>query len=409
METTVVVGSSIGGVRTAQSLRLEGYDGDIVLVGQETELPYDKPPLSKSFLAGSLEESSLCVLSQAQADEAGIRLVLGHAATGVDIARNVLHLDAQDDLRFDHLVIATGTSARPSPWGQRSGVHLLRTLEDARLLRADLVKGGPLAVIGGGFIGAEVASTARTLGVDVTIIDPLPVPMSRVFDAEIGRLFTDLHSRHGVTTIFGFGVEAIDGEEGSFTLRLTNGQTVDAATVLVGIGAVPNDAWLASSGLLVDDGLVLDEYCRAVNTLHIYGVGDVARWHHQTYGEDTRIEHWTNAVEQAACVAYNITHRESPRAYTPVEYVWSDQYDWKIQVVGRVGGNADHVVVEHPESHDRFAALYTGDGNTLAGAAIVNWPKALVECRRGMQTGITMGDLREKLGPLAGSPPRTTI
>ncbi|MCO4251568.1 NAD(P)/FAD-dependent oxidoreductase [Pseudarthrobacter raffinosi] len=403
--TTVIVGSSIGGVRAAQSLRLEGYEGEIILVGEDPELPYDKPPLSKSVLAGKAEESSIRLLTREQAEDAGIQLLLGHAATGIDVAGNLLQLQDHEPVRFDHLVIATGASARPSPWGQRPGIHVLRSLDDARKLRTNLLKGGTLAVIGAGFIGAEAAATARSLGLEVTVIDPLPIPMSRIFNPEIGHWFGDLHRNNGVTTIFGTGVESIDGEQGSFTLRLTNGANVEAATVLVGIGAVPNDAWLGASGLLVDNGVVLDEYCRAVDAPHIYGVGDVARWRHEKHGEDIRIEHWTNAVEQAACVAYNITHPQSPRAYTPVEYVWSDQHDWKIQVVGRVGGNAEHIIIGHPELHGRFAALYTTDGVNLRGAAIVNWPKALLACRRGMGTGVTIQELREKLEPLLDPQP----
>ncbi|MHA6969437.1 NAD(P)/FAD-dependent oxidoreductase (plasmid) [Glutamicibacter bergerei] len=402
---TVIVGSSIGGVRTAQSLRLEGYEGRIVLVGEETELPYDKPPLSKSFLASTATEASICLLNQQQAQELGIELQLGHAATGVDITGNLLQLQGQEALHFDNLVVATGSSARSSPWGDRPGIHVLRTLDDGRSLRGNLAKGGQLAVIGAGFIGAEAAATARMLGLQVTIVDPLPIPMSRIFNSEVGQWFGDLHRSNGVTTIFGTGVEAIDGEQGSFTLRLTNGQNLEAATVLVGIGAVPNDTWLESSGLLVDNGLVLDEYCRTVDAPHIYGVGDVARWRHQKHGEDIRIEHWTNAVEQAACVAYNITHPENPRAYTPVEYVWSDQHDWKIQVVGRVGGNAEQDIIGDPEVNGRFAALYTVDGTNLSGAAIVNWPKALLACRRGMGTGITVQELREKLEPMLDPQP----
>lgn len=397
--TTVIVGSSIGGVRTAQSLRDEGYQGRILLVGEEIELPYDKPPLSKSLMAGKADESSIRLLTQEQADAAGIELMLGRKAVGLDVAGRSLKFEDQESVHFDNLVIATGASARPSPWGHRAGIHVLRSLGDARELRADLLRGGRLAVIGAGFIGAEVAATARSLGIEVTIVDPLPIPMSRIFNPEIGHWFGDLHRSNGVHTMFGTGVEAIDGERGSFHISLTNGESVAAATVLVGIGAVPNDAWLASSGLLVDNGVVLDEYCRAVDAPSVFAVGDVARWRHLGHGEDIRIEHWTNAVEQATCVAYNIVHPDTPRQYTPIEYVWSDQHDWKIQVVGRVGGNADHVVIGHPEVHGKFVALYTTDGVHLRGAAIVNWPKALLACRRGMAAGITVQELRQKLEP----------
>ena len=234
----------------------------------------------------------------------------------------------------------------------------------------------------------------------------MPVPMSRLFNPEIGQWFADLHQDNGVDTMFGTGVEAIEGEEGNFSLHLTNGESVQAATVLIGIGVIPNDSWLSASGLLVDNGVVLNEYCQALDAANVYAVGDVARWRHQKHGEDVRTEHWTNAVEQAACVAYNIIHPEQPRAYTPIEYVWSDQHDWKIQVVGRVGGNVDHVLIGHPQVHGKFAALYTIDGTTVRGAAIVNWPKALIACRLGMARGITVQDLRAKLEPQLEPPPR---
>jgi NADPH-dependent 2,4-dienoyl-CoA reductase/sulfur reductase-like enzyme len=396
---TVVVGSSIGGVRTAQSLRLEGYEGEIILVGEETELPYDKPPLSKSVLAGTAEEDSIRLLTQEQADADDIRLMLGYRAIGVDVAENRLEIEGHEPIHYDHLVIATGASPRPSPWGQRPGIHVLRTLENARNLRGDLLRGGDLAVIGGGFVGAEAAATARTLGLDVTVIDPLPVPMSRIFNSEIGHWFGDLHRDNGVKTLFGTGVETIDGAQGSFTVHLTNGESIEASTVLVGIGVIPNDSWLSASGLLVDNGVVLNEYCQAVDAPNVYAVGDVARWRHQKHGEDVRIEHWTNAVEQASCVAYNITHADQLRAYTPIEYVWSDQHDWKIQVVGRVGGNVDHVVIGHPQVHGQFVALYTAHGTALRGAAIVNWPKALLACRLGMAKGTTVQELRDRLEP----------
>lgn len=395
--TTVIVGSSIGGVRTAQSLRLGGYQGNIVLVGAEAELPYDKPPLSKSVLAGTAMASSIRLLTQKEAYEARIQLVLGHTATDVDINNGLLELEGHEPIHFDNLVIATGAAARPSPWGQRAGIHVLRTLDDARRLRVSLLGGGDFVVIGAGFIGAEAAATARSLGLKVTVIDPQMIPMSRIFNPEIGHWLGALHRNNGVTTIFGTGVEAIEGEQGAFSVHLTDGRVSPAATVLVGIGAVPNDAWLSSSGLLVDNGVVLDKYCRAVHAPSVYAVGDVARWHHPRHGEDIRIEHWTNAVEQAICVAYNIIHPAEPREYAPVEYVWSDQYNWKIQIVGRVGNNAKHIVIGHPETHGRFAALYTKDGISLHGAATVNWPKALITCRRGMGTGITVTELRDKL------------
>ncbi|MGH3589193.1 MAG: FAD-dependent oxidoreductase [Pseudonocardia sp.] len=189
----------------------------------------------------------------------------------------------------------------------------------------------------------------------------------------------------------------MEGERGNLKLRLTDGVVLEAATVVVGIGAEPNDGWLRSSGLVVDNGLVCDEHCRAVEAENIYGVGDVARWFHPRHGTDVRVEHWTNAVDQAACVAHNIVHPDDLRAYAPVEYVWSDQHDWKVQVVGRAGGNSRHVMVGDPAQDNRFVALYSEDQQRLSGAAIVNWPRALIECRRAMSVGGSLAEVRSKI------------
>lgn len=397
MNTVVIVGASVGGVRTAQALRSEGYDGRIVLVGEEHEAPYDKPPLSKELLATGTEPRSLRLLPNEAADAAQIDLLLGHRATRLDLAGRQVELEGHGALDFDRLVIATGSRARPSPWGEGPGIHVLRSIEDSRRLRADLLEGGPVVVVGAGFIGSEVASTARLLGLDVTLVDPLPVPMSRVLNPEIGAWFAGLHQRHGVHTFFGTGVEGVERAGESLLVRLTDGRVLPAATVVVGIGATPNDGWLASSGLVVDDGLVCDQHCRAVETEHVFAVGDVARWFHPGLGRDVRIEHWTNAVDQALCVGHNLAHPEDLRPYAPIPYVWSDQYDWKVQVVGRTDDLAEHTVVGDPERDNRFAALYSEDGVHLSGAAIVNWPRGLLECRKALRSPHATAVLRARL------------
>ncbi|SBS78820.1 NAD(FAD)-dependent dehydrogenase [uncultured Mycobacterium sp.] len=400
----VIVGSSVAGVRTAQALRSQGYDGEVVLVGEETALPYDKPPLSKALLAGTTDIAGVTLLTGDAAAADRIELHLGHRATAVDVAASQVEFAEDEPLHYDHLVVATGASARPSPWGQRPGIHVLRTLEDCLRLRADLVSGGRLVVVGGGFIGAEVASTARTLGQQVAIIDPVQVPMSRVLDEEIGGWFVDLHRRHGVRTRFGVGVERIAGERGNLELSLTDGSIVEADTVVVGIGAVPNDGWLMSSGLVVDDGLVCDEYCRAVTSENVYAVGDVSRWFHRGRGTATRVEHWTNAVDQASCVAHNILHPDDLRCYEPVGYVWSDQHDWKIQLCGQTNHLGAPLIIGDRLSDNRFTALYSDGAQGLSGAAVVNWPRALIECRRALQAGNDLGIVRGRLERLLNPP-----
>jgi NADPH-dependent 2,4-dienoyl-CoA reductase/sulfur reductase-like enzyme len=223
-DSTVIVGASIGGTRTAQALRSGGYQGEITLVGDESALPYDRPPLSKGLLAGTATTESITLLTRPQAADLGIRLRLGRAARHLDVAGSFVQLEDGERLRYDDLVVATGARPRPSPWGKPAGVHYLRALGDATALRNDLARGGPLVIIGAGFIGAEVAATARQLGVgEVTLIDPAPVPMGRVIDPVTAARLGALHREHGVGTRFGTGVEAIQPAGGGLVIRLTDG------------------------------------------------------------------------------------------------------------------------------------------------------------------------------------------
>ncbi len=401
MPTAVVVGSSVAGVRTVQALRSEGFTGRVVLVGAEPELPYDKPPLSKQFLAGDWDTDRIRLLTADRAAELDVELRLGSPAERLDVAGRQVHLADGSVLDFDAVVLATGASARPSPWPVGSGVHVVRSLADAQALRADLDDEGPVVVVGGGFIGAEVAATARALGRAVTVVDPLPSPIGRVVGDELGQHFTALHHRHGVTTRFGTGVESVTGSAGELAVVLTDGTTLPAATVVVGIGATPNDGWLATSGLLVENGVTCDEHCRAVDSPDVHVVGDLARWYHPGHGEHLRVEHWTNAVDSAVVAAHNIAHPDDLRTHAPVEYVWSDQYDWRIQIVGRPARAVRHELVGSLTGDAaRAAAVYTDDGGRLLGAVTVNWPKALVLCRRLLGAGATAADTLAQLRAL---------
>lgn len=391
----VIVGSSVGGVRAAQALRSEGFEGSVILIGEETHLPYDKPPLSKAFLSGKSQLSDLSLLTAEEAREANIELMLGHAARTVDLQANDVFLDDGTTVPFDDLIIATGARARPSPWGQRPGIHVLRTLSDSEDLARDLVPGNRLVIIGAGFIGAEVASTAHALGLSVTLVDPLPVPMARILNETVGKVFTEMHTQRGITTKFGQGVTGINGERGAFSVELSDGESLEADAVLVGIGAIPNAEWLEDSGLEIDNGIVCDSYSRAVGFPNVHVVGDVARWLHAGHQELVRVEHWTNAVDQAYCVARNIVNPDDLHTYTPVEYVWSDQHDWKIQIIGRIGTDDFHVIGDPANS--RFAVVYSHDKETLTGALVVNWPRALIDCRRSVQSHARLTDVAERL------------
>ncbi|MGB8405616.1 MAG: FAD-dependent oxidoreductase [Mycobacterium sp.] len=392
-EGVAIVGSSVAGVRTARALRSEGYDGRIVLLGRENHVPYDKPPLSKQFLTGAFDEARITLLTTAEAAESDIDLRLGVAAVGVDTYSRAVHLADGSSLSYTKLVIATGADARPAPWAAQSGVHVVRTLDDGLRLRAALQIPGRVVVIGGGFIGAEVASTAMTAGHEVTVVDPSSAPMTRAMGPELGALLTAIHGRHGVASRFGCGVEAVSGEAGALQVTLSDGDVLAADTVVVGIGAIPNDQWLMNSSLTIDNGVVCDEFCRAVGDGDVFAVGDVARWQHTGHQESVRVEHWTNAADQAMCVAHNIVHPDDLMAYRPTEYVWSDQYGWKIQIAGRPGRGALHQLIGDPDTDSpQAAALYVDDRDLLCGIVTVNWPRAAMVCRQLITAGAPVAE-----------------
>jgi NADPH-dependent 2,4-dienoyl-CoA reductase/sulfur reductase-like enzyme len=383
--TTLVVGASVAGARVASDLRRNGYGGSIVLVDGQPDLPYDRPPLSKAMLTGP-EGTSTSLLTREDAAARDIELRLGVRARSLDIAASAVTLEDGTELHYDDLVIATGADPRPTPWPRHPRVLELRTLADGRALRQALRSSRSVLIVGAGFIGAEVSSAARSLGLDVSIVDPLPVPMGRLFGDEVGRYLSALHAEHGVTTHFGIGVAAIDPDERQVTVTLADRSVLSVDLVVVGIGVLPNVGWLESSGLLLDNGVLCDSRCRASGQTRIYAAGDVARWLHPRHGEHVRIEHWTNALEQAQHVAKAIAGGED-EDYAPVEYVWSDQYASKIQVVGSpLRGRAQPLITRSDPS--RICALWSDQAGLLVGSVTVNWPKASVLSRRTMADGL---------------------
>jgi 3-phenylpropionate/trans-cinnamate dioxygenase ferredoxin reductase component len=303
-------------------------------------------------------------------------------------------------------VIATGLSARRPPWSIESGLFVLRTLSDSAALRARFASGLPVVFIGAGFIGAEAASAAQAAGCEVTLVDIEPVPMARIAGVALGATLSQLHESRGVRTRFGVGVRSITGAEGALTVELDDGTELAAAIVVAGLGAVPNVAWLAGSGVPIDNGVVCDEYLRVEGVPDVYACGDVARFPHATLGRPVRAEHWTNAADQARCVAHNIVHPEDPAPYVPSDYAWSDQYDWKLQVVGSPGAAVtEEFIGDLLAQRPRAATLYADASGALCGAAVLNWPKALVLCRRLIAEGADLAAARDQLDP-AGSPAR---
>ncbi|GAA4883587.1 NAD(P)/FAD-dependent oxidoreductase [Pseudonocardia benzenivorans] len=326
VQHVLVVGAGLGGLRTVEALRANGYDGRISLVGDEPHLPYDRPPLSKQLLAGSWEPDRVRLRAEDTYDDLGVRTYLGTRAVGWRPGQVVL--DDGATMYADAIVVATGLSARRLP-GQPDSVFTLRTLDDSLALRAALDKASSLAIVGAGFVGAEVASTARDRGIEVTVLEALSVPFARALGEELGGLCARLLTESGATLRTGVGIDGFDGD----TLLLADGDRVDADVTLVGIGGVPRLEWLSDSGIDVTGGLVCDAAGRVEGAEALWAVGDVAAWHDDVAGRPVRREHWTNTVEQAAAVGAAIAGGEAPPPAVP--YFWSDQFGMKVQLFGR--------------------------------------------------------------------------
>jgi NADPH-dependent 2,4-dienoyl-CoA reductase/sulfur reductase-like enzyme len=373
----VIVGASLAGLRAAETLRAEGFDGTLTLIGAEPHLPYDRPPLTKELLRGEWPPERLALRRDGFAD-LGLDLRLGRIANGLRTGPQAVDLSDGESVLYDGLVLATGASARRFRDAEGlQGVFHLRTLDDALGLRRAIENRPKVAVIGAGFIGAEVASSCRTLGLDVTLIEPQAAPLVRGLGPVMGEICARLHRDNGVDLRCGVGVDAIEGKDRVERLHLSDGSLVAADVVVVGIGATPATHWLAESGLVINDGVEVDGSC-AVPGEPIVAAGDCARWHNPLFGVSMRVEHWTNAAEQAFHAARRLLIGPSVGEYAPVPSFWSDQYGVKIQFAGHLD-SADTVrVVEGSVEENRFVAVYEREGR-LTGALTFRRPRRLVE------------------------------
>jgi 3-phenylpropionate/trans-cinnamate dioxygenase ferredoxin reductase subunit len=388
LETIAVVGGSLAGIRCAEALRRRGFSGRLVFVSAERERPYDRPPLSKELLRGDREPDQIRLNKPDGFDALALDLRLGVRAEALDPGARVVALQGGEMISYDGLVIATGAVARRLPGAPAlAGVFTLRTLDDALGLRADLERSPRVVVVGAGFIGAEVAATCRRRGLDVVIVEPLPAPMARVLAPEIGAVCAGAHRDQGVDLRLGVGVAGLVGGDRVERVRLSDGSEIPADVVVVGIGATPATDWLASSGLEIGDGVICDATC-ATRAPGVVAAGDVARWYHEGYGESLRIEHWTNAVEQADAAAARLLDGAGTPPFAPIPFVWSDQYDLKIQAAGRLAPD-DEVFVAHGSlAERRFVALF-GRKGVLTGALAINRVRPLMAYRRMMREGVT--------------------
>ncbi|WP_413797125.1 NAD(P)/FAD-dependent oxidoreductase [Streptomyces iranensis] len=388
MTKIAVVGTGLAGIRTAEALRAEGYDGRLVLVGEETAEPYDRPPLSKQILLGEYNDQNIALVDSELRAMLDAEWLLGIRATRLDADFRVLSLSDGRTLSVDGVVIATGARARALP-GVRDlrGVHTLRTLDDALRLREDLACAGRVVVVGGGFIGAEVAASARALGNEVTIVEHEQVPLLRQLGPEAARVLCRLHTDHGVGLVTGVGVTGLVGRNTVREVALSDGRSLPADVVVVGVGAAPNTEWLSGSGIACDNGVLTDEWCRT-SAPGVIAAGDVAAY--RCRGGRLRIEHWTNARDMPVSAARSLLatlRGQDPTvlpAYDPLPYVWSDQYGVRLQVAGRP--SADDVLELVAGSFDhRFAAVFRRDGKVF-GVLAVDSPREFGQLRRDLRT-----------------------
>lgn len=397
VERLVVVGASLAGLRAVEAARKAGFDGAIMLIGAERHLPYDRPPLSKEFLEATEPGAEALIpffrSDDVFTDELNVELVLGAPATDLDVTRKVV-LIGEREVGYDALVIATGSQLRTLPDSEHlDGVHGLRTLDDSLAIRAALDEGARTVVVGAGFIGSEVASSAQKRGVDVTVVEALPTPLVRATGPVMGAAIAALHERNGTSLLCGTGVRAVEGDGRVERVVLNDGAVIEADLVVVGIGVSPCASWLEGSGLTLENGVLCDETLWT-GVPGVYAAGDVANWLNPMFGLRQRMENWTAAAEQGAAAARNALDPANAKPYGTVPYFWSDWYGSRIQFVGVPESEEVLVVDGDVDNDDRWTALYR-QGDRLVGALTVNGQTVIMKYRRMIARKCSWGDALE--------------
>jgi 3-phenylpropionate/trans-cinnamate dioxygenase ferredoxin reductase subunit len=404
----LIVGASLAGGRAAEALRKGGFEGRVVVVGDEPWRPYDRPPLSKKLLRGQVEEGALFHRSAEWYDERRIELVLGSPARALHTSARELELASGRRLAFSRLLIATGARVRRlrCPGSGKAGVHYVRTLDDVRALRAELGGGARVCVIGAGVIGAEVAASCRELGHQVSVVELEPIPLVRAFGADVGGLYADIHRDKGVALYLGARVSELCGGARVEQVVLEDGRRIACDVVVVGIGVEPCTEWLSGSGVAHDDGVLVDARGRT-SVAGIYAGGDVAKLFHPSEGRHVRLESVDNAQLGGAAAVSNMLGKAV--TYDPVPYFWSDQYELKLQSVGWLH-DYDEVVYRGDVSGRSFAAFHLKAG-ALRGFVGVNRMQEMMGAKRLIAAGarpsrealadptVTMGSLLPKASP----------
>jgi len=404
--TFVIVGASLAGAKAAEELRAQGFDGRILLVGAEPERPYERPPLTKDYLRGQSERAKAYVHPEGFYAEQEIELVTGVTVTAVDARASRVTLDDGRMHGYDRLLLTTGAEPRRMevPGADLGGVYYLRTLADCELLRERLEAGGRVAVVGAGWIGSEFAASARQRGLEVTVIDPQPLPNARIFGGEIGAFYRDLHVRHGAELLLGDAVDSFEGNGAIARVQTTGGRQIDCDFVVVGIGAVPRTALAGDAGLQTGNGIVVDDKLQA-SAPGIFAAGDAANAWHPFYQRPIRVEHWANALDQGPAAARAMLGR--PVSYDRIPYFFSDQYEVGMEYSG-YAPHWDEVVFRGDPAGGEFIAFWLHEGRIVAGMNVNVWDvhehiRALIRSRQPVSAAV-LADPGTPLGSLAGEP-----
>jgi 3-phenylpropionate/trans-cinnamate dioxygenase ferredoxin reductase subunit len=369
--TFVIAGAGLAGAKAAETLREEGFDGRLVLIGAEAERPYERPPLSKDYLRGESGRDGIYVHDERFYAEQEIELRLGRTALRIETAATTVELDDGERLAYDRLLLTTGAEPRrlAVPGSDLDGVLYLRSVEDSDALRARLDRGGAVVVVGAGWIGAEVAASARQRGLEVTVVDPSSVPLERVLGTEVGAIYRDIHADHGVRMLLGSGVEALEGGTSVERVRTTDGRTLACDLVVVGVGVQPRTRLALEAGLAVENGILVDEHLQT-SVPGVFAAGDVANALHPLYGERVRVEHWANALHQGPVAARAMLGGSD--AYDAVPYFFSDQYDVGMEYAG-YARRWDRVVFRGDPATRAFIAFWLDGDRVVAGMNVGVW------------------------------------
>lgn len=403
--TIVIVGAGLTGAKAAETLREEGFDGRVVLIGDESERPYERPPLTKDYLRGESPREKAYVHPEAFYREHEIELMTGTAVTALHPARSRVTLDDGRELAYDRLLLATGAEPRriSIAGAELSGVHYLRTLADCDALREHLDPAGSVVVIGAGWIGAEFAASARQRGAEVTVIQPGSVPLERVLGADVGAIYRDVHLEHGVRLFTGAGVERFEGDGAVQQVRTSDGTAIECDFVVVGIGVAPRAALAQAASLRIDNGILVDQ-ALATSAPDVYAAGDVANAWHPFYARHVRVEHWANALHQGPAAARAMLGQEV--VYDRIPYFFSDQYDVGMEYSG-FATEWDDVVFRGDPAGREFIAFWLQNERVVAGMNVNVWDvnehvQALIRSRQPVNPA-ALADIDTPLDPLVGN------